>query len=199
MNSPNIVWYSNTISNEMRMNQNGHRSCILWFTGLSGAGKSTVTSALEARLFEQRIGSVILDGDNIRHGLNKDLGFSNEDRSENLRRISEVAKMFKEAGFVVLVATISPYKRDRALSKQICGNDFYEVYVNCDIKECVRRDPKGLYKKAQTGEIQNFTGISSPYEPPEQPDIVLESDKEPIDQLVEKIVRFLGVKDIIQA
>jgi adenylylsulfate kinase len=193
----NIVWHPQTISNEQRVKLNGHRSCILWFTGLSGAGKSTLANCLEATLFMQGVRSVVLDGDNIRHGLNKDLGFSAEDRAENIRRISEVAKILKEAGLVVLVATISPYCKDRALSKQICGNNYYEVYVSCDIKECVKRDPKGLYQKAMRGEIKNFTGISSPYESPEQPDIVLESDKKSAAQLVEELVSFLKLNRII--
>jgi adenylylsulfate kinase (apsK) len=193
----NIIWHPQTISNEQREKLNGHRSCILWFTGLSGAGKSTIANGLEATLFTQGVRSVVLDGDNIRHGLNKDLGFSAEDRAENIRRISEVAKILKEAGLVVLVATISPYRKDRALSKQICGDNFYEVYVSCDIKECIKRDPKGLYQKAIRGEIQNFTGISSPYESPEQPDIVLESDKKSSAQLVEELVSFLKWNRII--
>jgi len=192
-----IVWHSQTISAEQRLKLNGHRSCILWFTGLSGAGKSTLANHLEASLFLQGVRSVVLDGDNIRHGLNKDLGFSAEDRAENIRRISEVAKILKEAGLVVLVAAISPFRKDRALSKQVCGSHFYEVYVSCDINECIKRDPKGLYQKAIRGEIKNFTGISSPYEPPIQPDIILESDKKTADQLVEELISFLKVNHII--
>ena len=199
MNGAHIVWHPNDISAEQKVMLNGHRSCVLWFTGLSGAGKSTLTNQLDATLFAQGIRSLILDGDNIRHGLNKDLGFTPEDRSENIRRISEVAKILKEAGLVVLVATISPYLKDRALSKQICGDDYYEVYVSCAIEECAKRDPKGLYRKAMNGEIKNFTGISSPYEPPDQPDIVLESDKKSIVQLVEEIIGFLRTNAVVHA
>ncbi|RAI89553.1 adenylylsulfate kinase [Paenibacillus pabuli] len=184
------------IKKEERKNLNGHGSCILWFTGLSGSGKSTITNYLEEHLFSLGVHSVILDGDNLRHGLNCDLGFSEEDRYENIRRISEVAKILNEIGLVVLVATISPLQRDRELSRSICGHDLYEIYVSCNMEECVKRDPKGLYRKAKKGEITNFTGIGSPYEPPLNPHLVLESDKKNVKDLVREVISFLNQNNI---
>lgn len=186
-----------SISRQQRQELNGHRSCILWFTGLPASGKSTITKLLEARLFSQKVRTVILDGDQIRQGLNRDLGFSKEDRRENIRRISEVAKILKEAGLIVLVAAISPFQEDRTLAKQICEDDYYEIYVNCSLEECIKRDPKGLYRKAQKGEITNFTGISSPYEVPINPHLVLDSEHRTAEQLIDELIVFMHKEKIL--
>ncbi|GIO23699.1 adenylyl-sulfate kinase [Oceanobacillus sp. J11TS1] len=187
-----IVWHDTAVQKKDRQQRNGHGSCILWFTGLSGAGKSTLANALEHRLFEQGLNSYVLDGDNVRHGLNQGLGFSEEDRKENIRRIGEVAKLFIDAGFIVCTAFISPFAEDRNRVRALVEeNEFVEIYVRCALEACEDRDPKGLYKKARTGEISNFTGISSPYEEPERPELVVDSDQLSIDACVDKIIAFL--------
>ncbi|TMM59127.1 adenylyl-sulfate kinase [Maribacter algarum] len=170
----NLVEYRYKIKRAQRRELNGHGSFLVLFTGLSGSGKSTVANTLEKLLFELKIKTYVLDGDNIRRGINQNLGFSPEDRSENNRRIAEISKLFIDAGCVVLAAFVSPYKKDRENIKQTVGaDDFFEVFVNTSIEECERRDTKGLYKKARAGEITNMTGISAPYETPENPDIVI--------------------------
>ncbi|MBP3951188.1 adenylyl-sulfate kinase [Bacillus suaedae] len=194
----NLVWHETTIKKEERQKRNGHRSCILWFTGLSGAGKSTLANALEHRLFEQGTKSYILDGDNVRLGLNKGLGFSDDDRKENIRRIGEVAKLFVDSGTVVCTAFISPFKEDRDRVRELVEEgEFIEVYVRCSLEACEQRDPKGLYKKARSGEIPAFTGISSPYEEPEAPEIVVDSDKQTVEESVETILAYLKEKNIL--
>ena len=166
--STNVVWHEQAILKEDRRKQNGHNSFVLWFTGLSGSGKSTLANALAARLYNDGVRNYVLDGDNVRHGLNKDLGFSEEDRTENIRRIGEVAKLFVDSGQVVLTAFISPFQADRKLVRDLLEDkEFIEVYVKCPIETCEERDPKGLYEKARQGIIKDFTGISSPYEEPE--------------------------------
>jgi adenylylsulfate kinase len=198
MAEKNIVWHDATIKKEERQERNGHRSAILWFTGLSGAGKSTLANALEQKLFQSGKNSYVLDGDNIRHGLNKGLGFSDEDRKENIRRIGEVAKLFVDAGTIVCTAFISPFKEDRDRVRQLVEEgEFIEVYVRCSLEACEQRDPKGLYKKARAGEIPDFTGISSPYEEPVAPEIIVDSDKQSIEQSVETIVNYLKEKNIL--
>ena len=190
--SNNITWHDNKISKEDRYRLNGHRSYILWFTGLSGAGKSTLSVAIEKALYDYHIRSYILDGDNIRHGLNRNLGFSLEDRKENIRRIGEVSKLFVNAGLFVLCAFISPYREDRAMVREMFSEgEFIEIYVKCSIDECERRDPKGIYKKALLGEIKNFTGISAPYEEPLQPEILVQYDKQSIEESVNQIMNYL--------
>jgi adenylylsulfate kinase len=172
--SENIVWHQTTVSKEERESINGHKGCTVWLTGLSGSGKSTLANLLEKALWERGVRSYVLDGDNVRHGLNKDLGFSPEDRTENIRRIGEVAKLFTEAGVINSTAFISPYRADRDLVREIMNDgDFIEVMVDCDLDECEKRDPKGLYKKARAGEIPEFTGISAPYEAPEKPELTI--------------------------
>lgn len=194
----NLVWHETTIKKEERQKRNGHRSCILWFTGLSGAGKSTLANALEHRLFEEGTKSYILDGDNVRLGLNKGLGFSDDDRKENIRRIGEVAKLFVDSGTVVCTAFISPFKEDRDRVRELVEEgEFIEVYVRCSLEACEQRDPKGLYKKARSGEIPAFTGISSPYEEPEAPEIVVDSDKQTVEESVETILAYLKEKNIL--
>lgn len=179
----NITWHETQIKKEDRRRLNGHSSAVLWFTGLSGAGKSTLSVAVEQELHRRGIRTYILDGDNIRHGLNKNLGFSPEDRKENIRRIGEVSKLFVDAGVMVLTAFISPYRADRDMVRELVeDNEFVEIYVHCPLEACEQRDPKGLYKKARNGEIQNFTGIDAPYEAPEHPELVVETDKQPLDR-----------------
>lgn len=188
----NITWHDAKVTKERRQQMNGHSSAVLWFTGLSGAGKSTLSVEVEKRLSERGIHTYVLDGDNIRHGLNKNLGFTAEDRRENIRRIGEVAKLFVDAGVVVLTAFISPYQEDRnAVRDMLDENEFIEVYVNCSVEECERRDPKGLYQKARSGEIANFTGISAPYEAPEDPELTVETDQQSLEESAEQVIRFL--------
>ncbi|AHF08072.1 adenylyl-sulfate kinase [Desulfitobacterium metallireducens] len=198
INERQLYWQKSTVSREDRESLNGHRSGVLWFTGLSGAGKSTLANALEKRLFAEGIRTYILDGDNVRQGLNQDLEFSPEDRAENIRRIAEVAKLFTDAGVLVLTAFISPYHVDRKLAKNIIhGDDFIEIYVRCSIEECEKRDAKGLYAKARRGEISQFTGVSAPYEVPENPDIVVSTEEMNIEQCVEEIMTELKNRKVV--
>ncbi len=172
----NVFWHDGEIKQEDRERLNGHRGVCIWFTGLSGSGKSTIAREVEKLLFERGYHAYVLDGDNIRHGLNKDLGFSPEDRAENIRRIGEVAKLFVDAGFIVMSAFISPYRKDRDGVRQLMRDgEFIEVYVKCDLEVCEARDPKGLYKKARAGIIPEFTGISAPYEEPVNPELVIDT------------------------
>ncbi|AGK52481.1 adenylyl-sulfate kinase [Bacillus sp. 1NLA3E] len=194
----NIIWHNTTISKKDRHRLNGHKSCVLWFTGLSGSGKSTLANAVDQELFRNGLRSFVLDGDNIRHGLNRDLSFHKLDRKENIRRIGEVAKLFVESGQIVSSAFISPFREDRDLVRGMFGgNEFIEIYCNCPIHICENRDPKGLYKKARKGEIHDFTGISSPYEAPLSPEIIIETSNTSIDQSVKKIFSFLQAKRIL--
>jgi adenylylsulfate kinase len=188
----NIVWQETKVSREDRYRLNNHRSCLLWFTGLSGAGKSSLATAVEKELYSYGIRSYVLDGDNIRHGLNSNLGFTPEDRKENIRRIGEVSRLFVDAGLFALTAIISPYREDRQMVRErFAKGEFIEIYVKCPLEVCEMRDPKGLYKKARRGEIQNFTGISAPYEEPLQPEIVVETDKQTLEQSVSQVIQYL--------
>jgi len=185
----NITWHAHGVSKAARAELKAQTPCILWFTGLSGAGKSTVANAVEGALYERGHHTYLLDGDNVRHGLNKNLGFSHEDREENIRRIGEVAKLFVEAGVIVLTAFISPYRRDREMVRELVNEgEFIEVFIDAPLAVCEARDPKGLYKKARAGQIRGFTGIDDPYEPPENPEITLHTDKESIQESVEKVI-----------
>ncbi|MCP1145714.1 adenylyl-sulfate kinase [Lysinibacillus endophyticus] len=196
--STNIVWHEASISKEQRREKNKHHSFILWFTGLSASGKSSIANAVAQKLFEQGNQSFVLDGDNIRHGLNKNLGFDEESRKENIRRIGEVSKLFVESGQIVLTAFISPYREDRNVVRALVEeNEFIEVYVQCSVEECERRDPKGLYNKARKGEIPNFTGISAPYEAPANPELVVDSEKFSIEECANQIIEFLVDKEYI--
>ena len=190
--SENIHWHAGEITRADRERTNGHKGATLWFTGLSGSGKSTVARRLEERLFERGVRVYVLDGDNIRFGLNKDLGFSPADRTENIRRIGEVAKLFTDAGSLVLTAFISPYRADRDQVRAIMADgDFVEVHVDAALDVCEQRDPKGLYKKARAGQIPEFTGISAPYEAPEKPELVVRTDTQTLDESVDVVLEFL--------
>lgn len=195
----NITWQQSSLSRHARELHNGHRSRALWFTGLSGAGKSSLAFALEQHLHGRGVRCYVLDGDNVRHGLNRDLGFTSEDRQENLRRIGEVAKLMVDAGLLVLSAFISPHAQDREMVRQLFEpEDFIEIYVQCSIEECERRDPKGLYKKARSGNIPHFTGISAPYDVPEDPSLIIDTEQLPLDEAVHKIVHYLELTGALQ-
>lgn len=190
--SRNIVWHSGTVTRADREALAGHKGCTIWMTGLSGSGKSTLAVALEKVLLDQGVRSFVLDGDNVRHGLNKDLGFSPEDRNENIRRIGEVAKLFTEAGLINVTAFISPYRADRdQVRKIMTAGDFIEVFVSCPVAVCEERDPKGLYKKARAGQIPEFTGISAPYEEPSNPELTVHTDRENEGESLSLILNYL--------
>ncbi|MFA4917834.1 MAG: adenylyl-sulfate kinase [Thermodesulfovibrionales bacterium] len=194
----NITPHKGKIGKKDRWRMNGHKTALVWLTGLPGSGKSTISHELEYRLFQRRIKTYVLDGDNVRQGLCRDLGFSAEDRRENLRRLGEVSVLFLDAGILTVAAFASPYRADRFMVRRMFGpGDFIEVYLKCDLKVCEERDPKGLYKKARSGEIKNFTGVSDPYEPPENPEIVLDTDRLSIEESVSKIMDYLGEKGLL--
>jgi len=196
--SSNIVWHESSITKEERRAQNKHQSFIVWFTGLSASGKSSVANALARALFERGNQAFVLDGDNVRHGLNNDLGFDEVSRKENIRRIGEVSKLFVESGQIVLTAFISPYREDRQVVRKLVEEgEFLEVYVKCSVETCEQRDPKGLYKKARNAEIANFTGISAPYEEPEHPEFTLDTERYSIEECVEQLITFLTAKSYI--
>lgn len=196
--SSNVVWHHATVTRQRREEMNGHKSVILWFTGLSGAGKSTLAHAVEERLHQSGCRTFVFDGDNVRHGLCGDLTFSIEDRKENIRRVGEMAKLFLEAGVISLTAFISPLREDRHRVRSLAPHgDFYEVYCRCSIETCEERDVKGLYKKARAGEIKDFTGISSPYEEPTNAEIVVDTDKQGLDECVEQVIRFLCERGVV--
>ena len=187
----NIVWQQSQITKQQRAEVLGHKSKVLWFTGLSGSGKSTVAGELEKKLHEKGIVSYVLDGDNIRHGLNNDLGFSPEARKENIRRVGEVAKLFYDAGIFVVVCFISPYKEDRDRIRNFIGDDFVEVFVKCSLEECEKRDKKGLYEKARRGEIKDFTGIHAPYEEPQNPELIINTEENTAKECADKILNLI--------
>lgn len=195
--SDNTVWHHATVTRERRANLNAHRSVLLWFTGLSGAGKSTLAHALEEQLYQEACRTFVLDGDNVRHGLCNDLGFTDADRVENIRRIAEVSKLFIEAGVITLTAFISPFRADRDKARELLGNDnFIEIYCQCDLEICEQRDVKGLYKRARKGEIKHFTGISSPYEEPLNPELSINTGKLELDECVTMILDYLHERGI---
>ncbi len=195
-----VYWHSSNITRQHRQEKNQHKSFVLWFTGLSGSGKSTLANAVEKKLFEMDYNVTVLDGDNVRHGLCSDLGFTEEDRHENLRRIGEVAKLFVESGTIVLAAFVSPYREDREkVRSRLPHGDFYEVYCKCDLEVCEDRDPKGLYKKARAGEIPNFTGVSAPYEEPIKPDMVVNTSSLSVEEEVREIINRLQKKSLVKA
>ncbi len=194
----NITWHDHQVTEEERERANGHKPAVLWFTGLSGSGKSTLAQAVQGALFERGCQVFVLDGDNIRHGLNKDLGFSPEDREENIRRIGEVAKLFADAGMIAMTAFISPYRSDRDKARAVAGDKFIEVYVECALSVCEERDPKGLYKKARAGEIPEFTGISAPYEAPEAPELVIDTSQASLEDCAALVLGYLEQRGILQ-
>jgi adenylylsulfate kinase len=188
----NIFPFQPVITKEDRHLLNAHRSALIWFTGLSGSGKSTLAHTVEERLFKMGVRSYVMDGDNVRRGLNQDLGLSPEDRKENIRRIAEVAKLLVDAGLLVFAAFIAPYTESREYVRELMsGWPYYECFVKCSLEECIKRDPKGLYKKALGGEIDNMTGISAPYEEPESPDLLIDTHRFSLDECTEQVIRFL--------
>ncbi len=188
----NLTWHNMDIDRALREQQMEQNACTIWMSGLSGAGKSTIANALEKRLYAMGKKTMLLDGDNVRMGLNSNLGFSDEDRVENIRRIAEVAKLMNDAGLIVITAFISPYRQDRRNAKKIIGEGFREVYVSTSIAECEKRDVKGLYKAAREGKIAHFTGITSPYEAPERPDVAVDTAEMDVEACVDHILNQLG-------
>jgi len=198
MKSSNIIYHQATVTRQRRSDLNDHRSVVLWFTGLSGSGKSTLAHALEEKLFQRGCRTFVLDGDNVRHGLNSNLDFSENGRTENIRRISEVSKLMLESGLIVMTAFISPFNKDRnEARKLISDDDFIEIYCKATLETCEERDVKGLYKKARAGEIKNYTGIDSPYEAPENSELIIDTDNETLNDSVLKIIKFLETNLVI--
>ena len=196
--STNTIWHHATVTRNRREQQNGHRSVVLWFTGLSGAGKSTLAHAVEEELHRQECCTFVLDGDNVRHGLCADLGFSAEDRTENIRRIAETAKLLTEAGVIAMTAFISPFRSDRERARNLFSQgDFIEIYCQAPLELCELRDVKGLYRRARAGEVKDFTGISSPYEPPLNPELVVATDCLPLEECVSQVLTLLRFRGII--
>ena len=195
--SSNTVWHHATVTRARREQANGHKSAVLWFTGLSGAGKSTIAHATEESLHRLGCRTYVLDGDNVRHGLCGDLGFSIEDRHENIRRIGEMAKLFADAGIVTLTAFISPLRADRDRVRRLAGADFIEIYCRCPVEVCEERDVKGLYKKARAGEIKDFTGVSSPYEEPDNPELIIDSSRMTIEESVAAVMEYLRSRGVV--
>jgi len=196
--SSDVVWHHATVTRDRRKQQNNHKSVIMWFTGLSGAGKSTLAHCVEESLHQMGCRTFVLDGDNIRHGLCGDLGFSIEDRTENIRRISEVAKLMMEAGVITLTAFISPFRAEREKARQIFPHgEFLEIYCECPLEVCEQRDVKGLYKKARAGEVKNFTGISSPYEEPAKPELVVKTSETSLDECAKQVLELLEERGVI--
>lgn len=199
MTDTNIIWHLHNVTKDERARQKQQRPCILWFTGLSGSGKSTISGAVEQKLFELGHHTYLLDGDNVRHGLNKDLGFSDADRVENIRRIGELSKLMIDAGLLVMTAFISPFKVDRQLVRDLVQkHEFIEIYMDTVLEECERRDPKGLYKKARKGEIKNFTGIDSEYEIPQSPEVIINTAAFSIEECADQIILYLQANKIIK-
>jgi len=198
MKTPNTVYHNASVTRERRNKLNGHKSVVIWFTGLSGSGKSTLAHSVEEELHNLDCRTFVLDGDNVRHGLSSNLSFSDDDRKENIRRIAEVAKLMMEAGVIVITAFISPFKKDRNLVRQLLPQgDFIEIYCNTSLEACESRDIKGLYKRARAGEIKNYTGIDSPYEAPDNPELVIDTESESLEESVAKVIDFLKSKEII--
>jgi len=192
----NIIWHPSTITKKDRQLLNQHKSGVLWFTGFSGSGKSTIANEIDRKLFQKGVRSYVLDGDNIRHGLNKDLGFSSLDRIENIRRVGEVSKLFVDSGQIVLTAFISPFQKDRKQVRDLFDKgEFIEIYVQCPFEECERRDPKGLYRKARSGKIKDFTGIDSPYEEPNNPEIIVDTSKNNVSECADKVISYMEQMD----
>jgi len=198
MKTPNTIYHNATVTRERRNQLNGHKSVVIWFTGLSGSGKSTLAHSVEEKLHNLDCRTFVLDGDNVRHGLSSNLSFSDDDRKENIRRIGEAAKLMMESGVIAMTAFISPFKKDRNLVRQLLPQgDFIEIYCNASLEACESRDVKGLYKCARAGEIKNYTGIDSPYEAPSNPELVIDTESESLEESAAKVVDFLKYKEII--
>jgi adenylylsulfate kinase len=198
MKTPNTIYHNSTVTRERREKLNGHRSAVIWFTGLSGSGKSTLAHSVEEELHKSSFRTFVLDGDNVRHGLSSNLTFSDNDRKENIRRIGEAAKLMMEAGVIAMTAFISPFKKDRNLVRQLLSQgDFIEIYCKASLETCESRDVKGLYKRARAGEIKNYTGIDSPYEAPDNPELIIDTGSESLEESVTKVIDFLKSKEII--
>ncbi len=196
--SDNVVWHHATVTRERRQQLNGHRSFVLWFTGLSGSGKSTLAHAVEERLHQMSCRTFVFDGDNVRHGLCSDLGFGEEDRRENIRRIGEMTKLFVEAGVIAMTAFISPFRAERQMVRSLFQpGEFIEIYCDCSLETCEERDVKGLYAKARAGLIPNYTGISSPYEEPQSPEIRIRTDKETLEDSVDAVLNYLKDRRLV--
>jgi len=199
-NNAHTVWHRATVTRQRREQKNAHKSIILWFTGLSGSGKSTLAHAVEEQLHQSGLNTLVLDGDNVRHGLCSDLGFSDADRKENIRRIGETAKLLLEAGIITLTAFISPFKAERAIARSLMPEgDFIEIHCFCPLPICELRDVKGLYKKARQGEIKDFTGISSPYEEPDNPELKIDTSQLTLEQSVQQVISLLRTRNILPA
>ena len=199
MKSSNVIYHQASVTRQRRNKLNNHRSIVLWFTGLSGSGKSTLAHAVEEKLFQKGCRTFVLDGDNVRHGLNSNLDFSEAGRTENIRRISEVSKLMLESGLILMTAFISPIKKDRNEAKKlISSDDFIEIYCKASLEVCENRDVKGLYKRARAGEIKNYTGIDSPYEEPENPELIIDTDNQSLEDSVSTILNFLELNEIIK-
>ena len=198
MISSNVIYHHASVTRQRRNKLNEHRSVVLWFTGLSGSGKSTLAHALEEKLYQKGCRTFVLDGDNVRHGLNSNLDFSEPGRTENIRRISEVSKLMLESGLIVMTAFISPFNKDRNEARKLISNDdFIEIYCKASLETCEARDVKGLYKRARAGKIKNYTGVDSPYEVPENPELTLDTDNETLNESVSKIYNFLKKKKLL--
>ena len=198
MKNKNIVYHEPRVTRERRNQLNGHKSAVIWFTGLSGSGKSTLAHSVEEELHKSSFRTFVLDGDNVRHGLSSNLTFNDNDRKENIRRIGEAAKLMMEAGVIAMTAFISPFKKDRNLVRQLLSQgDFIEIYCKSSLETCESRDVKGLYKRARAGEIKNYTGIDSPYEAPENPELVVNTESESLEESIAKVIDFLKSKEII--
>ena len=196
--SKNIVWSESHVTKQERQNIFGHKGAVIWLTGLSGSGKSTIAKELEKKLLERNVNAYVLDGDNIRHGLNSDLGFSAADREENIRRVGAVSALFADAGVVAIAAFISPFKKGREQAKEVVGSDcFFEIFLDVPLEVCEERDPKGLYKKVRSGEIEKFTGIDSPYEKPENPSLVIDTGVTSLEESVNALLSLLEKNEII--
>jgi adenylylsulfate kinase len=198
MKSSNVLYHQASVTRERRNKLNDHHSVVLWFTGLSGSGKSTLAHALEEKLFQKGCRTFVLDGDNVRHGLNSNLDFSEKGRTENIRRVSEVSKLMMESGLIVMTAFISPFNKDRNEARKLISNDdFIEIYCKSSLENCEARDVKGLYKRARAGEIKNYTGIDSPYEAPENPELIIDTDNQSLGESASIILSFLELNGII--
>ncbi|MBF0395646.1 MAG: adenylyl-sulfate kinase [Desulfobacterales bacterium] len=195
---PNVYWFKGQVSRDDREKLHAHKGVVIWFTGLSASGKSTIANQLEKILYDRRYSTYVFDGDNVRHGLCKDLGFSDADRTENIRRIGEMVNLFIDAGIIAITAFISPIRKDRQKVCDLVGKDrFFEIYIQCPIDICAERDPKGLYQKAIAGLIPNFTGVSAPYDPPENPSLIINSDKDDPQTASNRIIELLEKHNII--